>query len=183
MDERRGMTRRRAWLVGSVIRRGLCLLSIAAACAAGWAADTDLHRYWDSRCKDCHGDAGAFARRTLRLLDGRLVGAHHEQDLDLFLHHHYLAEELVEPVKRMLAAQVSTPPVFARQCSGCHGNAAEFARKSLSLRGDVLVGRRSQRPVAQYLQSHGGLPPDQIPIVVESLRRVLREVGAARDGG
>lgn len=156
-----------------------------AASGACQAADAhrDLHSYWDTRCKDCHGDAGAFARSTLRVQDGRLLGAHHEQDLDLFLQHHYLTPDLVVPVKRMLAAQVVTPPLFARHCSGCHANAAEFARKSLALRGDVPVGRRNGRPVAEYLQSHGGLAPDQIPTVVESLRRVLLEIGPARDGG
>ena len=61
----------------------------------------------------------------------------------------------------------------------CHASAAEFARRSLVLRGDVPVGRVSGQPVAQYLRSHGGLPPEQVPIVVDALRRVLVEVGSS----
>jgi hypothetical protein len=185
MDRRTSTKDRRTWLAASLIRFVLCLLPIIVASGACRAADADrdLHHYWDTRCKDCHGDAGAFARSTLRVQDGLLLGAHHERDLDLFLQHHYLTADLVAPVKRMLAAQVATPPLFARHCSACHATAAEFARKSLALRGDVPVGFRSGRPVGDYLQSHGGLTPDQIPTVVESLRRVLREIGPARDGG
>lgn len=166
-----------------VLRAVLALVPALAVSAACPAADTglDLHRYWDTRCKDCHGDAGAFARRSLRVEDGRLLGAHHERDLDLFLQHHYLTADLVAPVKRMLAAQVATPPLFARHCSSCHGNAADFARKSLVLRGDVPYGRDMDRPVADYLQSHGGLPPAQVPTMVDTLRRVLVEVGSPRE--
>jgi len=156
----------------------LALALLAAAFGPAVAAERDLHAYWDTRCKECHGHAGPFARTTLRVQDGRLVGKHHERDLDLFLQHHYLTADLVVPVKRMLAAQVATPPLFAERCSGCHATAAEFARKSLALDSNVPVGRRSGRPVAEYLKSHGGLEPAQIPIVVESLRRVLLEVGA-----
>jgi hypothetical protein len=176
--------RSNAALAGAVRRAARCLAAVvllSGTCLAA-DADRDLHRYWDTRCKDCHGDAGAFARRTLRVEGDRLLGAHHERDLDLFLQHHYLTAELVAPVKRMLAAQVVTPPLFALHCSGCHGSAAEFARKSLVLRDDVLVGRASGRPVAQYLQSHGGLPPEQIATVVDSLRRVRAEVGASGAG-
>jgi hypothetical protein len=168
----------------AVLRGILALVPALVVSTACQAADTDrdLHRYWDMRCKDCHGDAGAFARRTLRVEGGRLVGAHHERDLDLFLQHHYLTADLVAPVKGMLAAQVTTPPLFARHCSSCHANAAEFARKSLVLRGDVPVGRTTGRPVADYLRSHGGLQPEQIPTVVDALRRVLLEVGSPREG-
>ena len=180
------MDKRGIAALASVVRRAArCLAAAVLLGGTCQAADTDrdLHRYWDTRCKDCHGDAGAFARRTLRVADGRLLGAHHERDLDLFLQHHYLTAELIEPVKRMLAAQVSTPPLFARHCSSCHASAAEFARRSLVLRGDVPVGRVSGQPVAQYLRSHGGLPPEQVPIVVDALRRVLVEVGSSGGGG
>lgn len=176
--------RRKRQLSASFIGWASCLGVAIAAFGAAPAADTDrdLHRYWDTRCKDCHGDAGPFARRTLQVQDGRLIGTHHEQNLDLFLQHHYLTADLVAPVTRMLAAQVATPPLFAQHCSACHTNAAEFARKSLTLRGDVPVGLRSGRPVADYLKTHGGLALDEIPIVVETLQRVLRETQPARDG-
>lgn len=139
----------------------------------------DLHAYWDGRCKDCHGDSAEFARSTLRVEQGRLAGRHHGADLPVFLRNHYLADELVAPVTAMLAAQVATSPEFKEHCAGCHGTAADFARKSLVLRGTVLTGKASGRGVSEYLGSHGGLPPAQIPAMVQSLQRVLQEVGGA----
>lgn len=164
-------------------RRSAASLAVALACIGGpgmAAQDTrDLHAYWDSRCKSCHGDAGPFARSTLQVADGRLQGRHHVRDLDQFLQHHYLAADLVDPVKRMLAAQATTPPLFATHCSRCHGSAADLARRSLMLKGDVLVGRNRQQAVADILRTHGALAPAEIPLVVASLRRVLAEVGKA----
>lgn len=146
---------------------------------ASWAgaAGTDLHAYWDGRCRSCHGDAGAFARSTLSVdAAGRLQGRHHADDLDRFLRQHYLADDLVAPVTAMLVAQVATPPLFKEDCASCHGTAADFARKSLELRGGVLTGKASGRPVQAFLHSHGALPPAQVPEMVKTLTRVLGEV-------
>lgn len=49
------------------------------------------------------------------------------------------------------------------QCGGCHGHAGEFARQSLELREDGLVGRVSGQMVTAYLVRHnGGYAADQI---------------------
>lgn len=156
---------------------GLALFSIAPS-AVGAQDGRDLHDYWDGRCRECHGDSGDFARRTLAVERGRLIGKHHRDDLEGFLTNHYLADELVAPVMRMLTAQVTTRPRFVQQCAGCHGTAAEFARESLVLRGGKAVGRKSGRAVAEYLRSHGGLAPADVPVMAATLERVLRETGA-----
>lgn len=148
-----------------------------AAMLAGPAPAQDLHRYWDARCKSCHGDAGDFARRTLQVEGGRLLGRHHRDDLATFLRQHYLADDLVGPVTRMLAAQATTPPLFQQRCAGCHGSAAEFARGSLALRDGAPAGKSSGRAVADYLRRHGGLAPAEIPAVVQTLSRVMAETG------
>lgn len=116
----------------------LKLVTFVALVLLGWSTraapgERDLHAYWEQRCQDCHGHSGAFARRFLQLRDGRLVGLHHGADLERFLRQHYLADELVAPVMAMLTAQISTPALFAQRCAGCHGTAADFARKSLVL--------------------------------------------------
>jgi len=165
----RGLARSRA--VGVALA---FLLWMAWAAASG----VDLHAYWDSRCRHCHDDAGPFARSTLSVDNrGQLQGRHHRADLERFLHQHHLADDLVKPVTAMLAAQVTTPPLFKQHCAGCHVSAAEFARKSLVLRDNVLTGRASGRPVDDYLHSHGGLAPEQVPEMVKTLTRVLAEVG------
>ena len=152
-------------------------LALAAAAAIPLRAAPDLHDYWDTRCKDCHGDAGPFARLTLRVVDGQLRGRHHEAGLAVFLRQHYLSDELVEPVMQMLQAQVGTEPLFRSKCSGCHGSAAEFARQSLVRRDGVLVGRAGGRPVREFLKAHGGLAPEQVDAMAGTLERVHREVG------
>lgn len=166
--------------------RHLTLL-LAASTAAAWAgplaAPPDLHAYWDDRCATCHGDAGPFARQTLRVEQGRLVGQHHKDDLDAFLRHHLPAAELQAPVVAMLTAQVSAPPTFKAKCGRCHGSAADFARQSLARRDGALVGRGNAQPVADFLSRHGGLAPDEIAPMVQTLERVHREVGAQAAGG
>lgn len=160
-----------------LIRRAAVGLALLFAAVAG-TTERDLHDYWDTRCRDCHGDAGAFARRTLRVEDGVLVGAHHTKDLDRFLRNHYLTDDLLRPVTAMLTAQVQSAPLFRNHCSGCHGSAAEFARRSLVLRGGVLTGVTSARPVADLLRNHGGLAPAEVDAMVTTLTRVLGEVAA-----
>jgi mono/diheme cytochrome c family protein len=156
---------------------GLALLSIAPS-AVGAQDGRDLHDYWDGRCRECHGDAGDFARRTLAVDRGRLVGKHHRDDLEGFLTNHYLTDELVAPVMQMLTAQVTTRPLFKQHCAGCHGAATEFARESLVLRDGKAVGRKGGRAVVEYLRTHGGLAPADIPVMAATLERVLRETGA-----
>ena len=181
--------------------------ALLLALTAVGAAAADLHAYWDGRCGSCHGDSATFARSTLALRDGRLVGRHHVDDLPRFVRQHGLPEPLVEPVLAMLAAQVATPPLYARSCSGCHGVAADFARQALVLgdgrlldrrsgaavaevlkrhggldeslrwRDGVLVGRKRGAPVVELLRDHGGLGEAEQAVVVRTLERVRREVG------
>lgn len=151
--------------------------ALLLALTAVGAAAADLHAYWDGRCGSCHGDSATFARSTLALRDGRLVGRHHVDDLPRFVRQHGLPEPLVEPVLAMLAAQVATPPLYAGACQGCHGKAAELARESLVWRGGVLVGRKRGAPVVELLRDHGGLGEAEQAVVVRTLERVRREVG------
>ena len=155
------------------------LLPLLAALLSAPAAQAapDLHDYWDTRCRECHGDAAAFARSTLRVEGGRLLGRHHTEGLATFLRQHYLTDDLLAPVMQMLQAQATTAPVFKEKCAGCHGNAATFARESLVMRDGVLVGRASGRAVRDYLQRHGKLTAAQVGPMVATLERVLGEVG------
>lgn len=155
----------------------VALLLMAAMLWPGPSVGRDLHAFWDGRCRNCHGDAGEFARRTLRVERGRLVGAHHVDDLERFLRNHYLPDELVAPVTAMLKAQAATVSLFKPHCAGCHGTAAEFARQSLTLHNGVLTGKRSGHAVEETLRAHGGLAPAEQAELVKTLVRVVGEVG------
>jgi hypothetical protein len=146
---------------------------------AGSASAVDLHQFWESRCQDCHGHAGDFARRTLSVNDGVLVGRHNT-DLKRFLAVHEAGTEQAGPLYAMLLAQAQTKPVFQQKCASCHGTAADFARASLLERDGVVVGRDNGRPIADFLKRHGKLTSDEVPVVVESLTRVLKETAAGK---
>lgn len=154
----------------------LFFLLVFASLPSAAPSGVDLHDYWDQRCSYCHGHSSEFGRRFLRVDGGRLVGVHHRNDLDVFLRNHYLTEQMVAPVRAMLTAQLTTPPLFGDRCAGCHGPAAVFARNSLATVNGVLIGTSSGRSVVDYLASHGKLEPHERQIVVDNLSRVRNEV-------
>jgi hypothetical protein len=159
------------------MKLALVVVVVLAAAAAGNAAAIDLHEYWDRNCANCHGHAAAFARRFLTVKDGTLRGRHHFENLDLFLGNHYLARDLIAPITAMLAAQVTTEPRFRNECGRCHTSAAALARESLSLRDGVLVSRASGLPIAEFLSGHARIKPADVPVFVDVLTRVMKEVG------
>ena len=160
--------------------KALLALMLTATWTWSAAAQIDLHRFWDSRCHDCHGHAGEFARRHLRVDNGVLVSRNRAHDLKRFIAQHEAGRAQTEAIYGMLLAQAQTEPVFQEKCSGCHGTAAEFARVSLVVRDGTVVGRSNGRPINSFLKSHGKLSPDEVQIVVNSLNRVLSEIGAAK---
>jgi len=175
--------RGRAWPLGALalslaLSLGLSAHAVETAqrTVPTGASGIDLHAFWDDRCQSCHGHAGDFARRTLAWRDDRLVGRHPDRNLSDFLRHHGVADDLVPPVLAMLSAQVQAVPRYEAACRGCHGTAASLARESLWLDGEVLRARRSGRTVAELLQGHGGLGPEDQAAMLTTLTRVRREV-------
>lgn len=158
-------------------RRLLALLGLVFPLALAEADGIDLHAYWDSRCAACHGDAGDFARRTLTVVDGRLQGRHHRDDLERFLRQHHTADALVPPVLAMLRAQRETPPLYREHCLRCHGRASDFVRGELAWQDGQLVSRAGMRPVAPLLQRHGALAADERVPLLRSLERIAGEIG------
>lgn len=137
----------------------------------------DLHTYWDGRCSDCHGHAGAFARQFLSVRNGKLQGRHHVENLSLFLSNHYVSSDLVEPVTAMLLAQITTPPRFQEECGRCHQSAASLARESLMLKDGALTLRKTGNPVAVFLRGHARTRPEDVSFFVDVLTRVTIETG------
>ncbi|MBK1838683.1 hypothetical protein JHL17_14785 [Azospirillum sp. YIM B02556] len=161
------------------MRTVLALALIAPALLlAGPGGSTDLHRFWEQTCGDCHRHAGDFARRYLTVRDGRLEGGHHKDDLLVFMGHHYLPQDLVQPMYEMLLAQATTSPRFKERCGRCHESAADLARETLVIRDGMLLGRESGRAVAEFLPRHAklGLTAEETAFFVDLLTRVEREV-------
>jgi len=150
---------------------------VLSVLAAGSASALDLHRYWDDRCAECHGHSATFARQQLSVVDGKLVGKSHRTGLDTFVANHHTNAELAPQLIAMLAAQATTVPLYVAKCAGCHETAAQLARESLALKGEAVVIKTSARPVADLLKRHGKLTPAEAATMVETLKRIVREVG------
>ncbi len=151
-------------------------LSVALCLGAPIAGAADLHAFWDQRCNECHGHAGAFARQYLGARDGQLIGRRRTDNLLTFLGQHYMGPSEAQRIYAMLLAQVTTKPVYQQNCAGCHGTAAELVRLSIDRVEGQLVGRAKGRPLATFLQRHGGLEAGELDTVLSSLGRVLDEV-------
>lgn len=158
-------------------RLAIATAALLACAPAGRAID--LHQFWDGRCSECHGHAGPFSRSHLTVKDGKLIGRHNI-DLKRFLELHESGPAQAGAIYDMLLAQAQTKPVYQQKCAGCHETAAEFARTSLVIREGVVSGKSNGRPIAEHLKRHGKLAPDEIPVVVESLSRVLGEIGGGQ---
>lgn len=160
------------------MHRGLrCLI---CACAVGWTGSAplavDLHRLWEDRCADCHGEAGDFARRFLSVQGDALQGAHPDRELRRFLQNHYLKNNEIDGVYTMLLAQAGSDPRFKERCTPCHAKAAQLARESLIRRDGVLYTRGTRRPLDDFMQQHAALPAGEAAFFAGLLERVEREV-------
>lgn len=170
------MPRLRHILAARLARLSIAFGLTGAGIGAPLAA-TDLHAYWDQRCAGCHGHAGDFSRRFLRVEDGKLLGWHQKERLPQFLRNHYAADEYADAIYAMLLAQRRQQPIYREKCAGCHQSAADLVRASIVVRDGRLTTRRSQRDLAEFLGLHGGLAAGQVPELLESLERVMRETG------
>ena len=157
---------------GAMFTAALLMLTSAGAVSP----EPDLHWLWHDRCAGCHGHAADFARNSLHAPDGRLHGRHHEGDLRLFLHNHYLSGHEVDAVYNMLMAQVQTQARFKYECSECHRIASEFIRDSLEFRDGVLYGRDSGNRIRDFLTSHRDMTEEDVEYFNSLLVRIAREI-------
>jgi cytochrome c5 len=155
---------------------GILAISAAVSSLAAQPSGQDLHRLWDSRCNDCHGHSGDFARRFLTISNGELQGRHPIHDLRRFLANHYVPDNEVDAVYRMLLAQADTPPRYREQCQRCHDAAADLVRDTLIFRDGVLRGRESGQPIHDLLAGHKKVSADDVEFFASLLIRVATEV-------
>ena len=158
------------------MRIAILFTSMLLAIPAVRAIDTDLHWRWHDSCAACHGYAGDFARKFLSVSGGELQGVHHVNNLRLFLHNHYLADNEVDAIYNMMLAQATNQARFKNECASCHGTAADFVRSSLELRDGVLYSHDSARSVSSFLEHHRGLTSDDVEFYVNLLTRIAHEV-------
>jgi len=136
----------------------------------------DLHKFWDKNCAECHGHSADFARKYLKVVDGKLQGPLHKESFQLFLHNHYLVKNQEDAIYDMLLAETETPPRFKTECRSCHKKAADFIRESFVLKEGELLSNKLNTPIGEFLKSHQGLKTDDIVFFKALLTRVANEV-------
>lgn len=140
------------------------------------AQQIDQHALYESRCAGCHeSHAGKFVRANIDLVDGVLVGRGSGRSARALLEsgHGRLSPEEVDVLFTHLASIQSSGFVFQDKCAICHVTAAELARASLILRDGELYGRYSGRDITEFLAGHGRLGSEEVPDMLNVLRRQL----------
>ena len=155
----------------------LCaLIFLLALTGQAVAKGIDLHALWDDRCAECHGHSADFARKYLEVVDGRLQGHHHLQNLDRFLVYHYTPAGEADALYAMLLAQVQTPPRYREQCSRCHRAAADLVRQSILPRQGRLELRGSGLGLDEFMQTHRKLSAEEIKFYLRLFGRLAGEI-------
>ncbi|HKJ51612.1 MAG TPA: hypothetical protein VKB27_08910 [Gammaproteobacteria bacterium] len=152
--------------------RNLVFIAMLLVCGPSGANPVDARTAWGSRCEECHGDPDKFAAKYLWIIDGKLQGRHHVDDLRLFLGNHYLPDHLIDPLHAMLSKHASTLARFTDECSECHGTPESFVRKSIVTQGREMIGVMSSTVVDKYLEKHRDLSKDDAAFFTRLLRRV-----------
>ncbi len=151
---------------------GLVLILLAGAPSAAAQSDgVDYHRRFESLCGPCHGHSGPFARHSLEIVNGTLVGRTTGVPVQRFLRRHPggLTQADIARFRDVMHRQVEAGGVFQDRCAICHGRAVELAAANLVFaNGDLLI-RYSRVPVRGYLANHGRLEPREIEIVHQAL--------------
>lgn len=161
-------------VTGLPILRAVGLAVALAGGVPGHAQQADLHDLFETRCAGCHGHSGDFARATLSVSGGRVVGSR-GQDLGAFLLRHRggVSETDAARLLDMFRAQIESGGLFQDRCLTCHGSARDFARIKLILRNGVLFGRYSGREVAPFLVGHARMDAAEAERMTQALRAIL----------
>jgi hypothetical protein len=140
------------------------------------AQQIDPHTLYEQNCAGCHAPhAGDFVFEKLDLLDNTLVGKKTGRPVSVFLNagHGGLSPTEIEVLMDHFSNIRHSGRLFFEKCRICHVNAKELARLKLVIRDDMLVGRYTERDIAQFLVAHGRLTSEEVPRMVSTLKRQL----------
>ena len=160
-------------------RAGLALLATLlsfALAGGGTAFAWDVYDSWDSRCEECHSEAADFSEKYLWVVDDKLQGRHHIDDMHLFMRNHYVPKHEIEVMTAMLKEHANKMARYEAECSECHQSAKDFVRESISTWGDGPTGVETGKPIAEYLVTHRDLGEENAAFYVRLIERVLDQI-------
>lgn len=155
---------------------GLCLLAWLAGTAA--AADGP-HALFEDRCGRCHGHAGPFVAKAIVLREGEAVTRQDGEPLAAFLRGHRgrLTADEVALLTAHMTRIAERNGLFRAKCGACHENARQLAHDRLILRDGRVMGRYSDRDMAEFLPTHGRATAAEAAIILAMLREQLAALG------
>ncbi len=106
------------------------------------------------------------------VIDGRLEGQHHKEDLPLFLQNHYIPDHEIEAMSNLLASKANSPLRFNNECSSCHGDLAAFMEKSLWVRGESITAMGVGMEVDEYLKARKELDTTDVDFYLKLFTRM-----------
>lgn len=132
----------------------------------------DPHRLFADHCGRCHGHAGPFARESLKLQNGEVVGRKSGVPVRAFLPTHMgkPSKTTIDVLVDTFRLQLARAGLYQDRCTICHARAKKLARSKLIIRDGQLVGRYSGADTAAFLSGHGRLTADEA-IMVERMFR------------
>ena len=112
---------------------------------------------------------------SLNQIDGKILGRRSRRELRPFLEagHGKLTSDEIRTMVTHLTNILQSGRVYHAKCRVCHDRAVRLARTRLRIADDVLTGRYSGRNIEQFLRGHGRLTGDEVPKMVEVLKRQL----------
>jgi hypothetical protein len=156
----------RSALSRSVLLKLLLCLSMAAQ-----SQPIDPHALFEAKCVRCHDHAGVFARETLTIEAGEVVGRRSGKPVLKTLAGHFgkLSEAEAGLIVDMFRRQILSDGLYKAKCRFCHDPAKKLARQTLILREGQLVGRYSGRSIEDLLSYHGRLKGHEQKTVLDML--------------
>lgn len=153
----------------------LCgLLAIPPA----WAEDP--HLLYETRCAGCHeAHAREFVFNKLDSAGDELIGVSSGRPVRAFLEagHGRLSGPEIDLMMEHFEAINRAGGLFWTKCAICHVRAVDLVRDRLTLRDGEPVGRYSGVETSSYLEGHGRLTAEELPVMIETLKRHLQQAG------
>lgn len=154
----------------------LAVVGLMALASPALANETDPHLLFETKCGTCHvPHGGEFVAQSV-IADGtELIGKSSQMPVRGFLEagHGRLSDVEIEVMMDHLTSIQDSGQLFMDKCTICHGRAVVLSQLSLVLRDGEPWGRYTDRRVEEFLQNHGRLTQDEIPIIMGAFVRQL----------
>lgn len=140
------------------------------------AQGIDPHQLYEQRCGGCHvAHAGTFVHESLIASEGGVFGRSSGDELGAFLRagHGEVSAKEIEAIIEHFTSILRSGRLFHKKCRICHDRAVILARRELIMKDGELIGRYTRRNIRQFLLDHGRLNADELPKLLDALKRQL----------